>query len=178
MKFAALAGLVFLLAASSQDSPPEPQREHELLRQFEGDWDVRVQLTPDPEKPPTDCSGRETARMGLGGFWLSIRYEGQIDGRSVEGAGTLGYDPLKRKYVGSWTESGSPHLYVMEGEADSSGKVFTLTGEFTDPVTRKAARERIVHTIREADKRTLSFYRYRDDGTEARIGQAEYTRRK
>lgn len=180
MKLSSLIGIISLLAAARQNGreAPKPQKEHELLKQFEGEWEARMKYSTDPNKPPVECSGVETAKVALGGFWLIFGYKGESDGKSVEGSGLMGYDPVKKKYVGTWTDSSSPHLYVMEGEADTAGKVFTLTGEGIDPVTRKTVREKIVHAIRDADSRSLTFYRLRHDGAETKTGEAEYIRKK
>jgi len=39
---------------------------------------------------------------------------------------TLGYDPQKKRYLGTWIGSMMSHLWVYEVELDASGSVLTL----------------------------------------------------
>jgi hypothetical protein len=47
MKIAALVSVSLLLAAQDP-APPKPGKEHELLRRFEGDWDVTTKFAMAP----------------------------------------------------------------------------------------------------------------------------------
>src|SRR5262245_44845874 len=129
---------------------PKPQREHQLLKQFEGEWDTACRFTMEEGKPPMEAKGRETAKVGLGGFWLIIDGRSEMQGKAAEGPktfeghGLLGYDPLKHKYVSAWADSMYPHLMVSEGMADESGKTLTLFGECLDPKTQKMGKAKLV----------------------------------
>ena len=45
---------------------------------------------------------------------------------------TLGYDPDKGRYVGTWIGSMMTHLWVYEGALDAAERVLTLETEGTD----------------------------------------------
>jgi len=42
---------------------------------------------------------------------------------------TLGYDPAKGRFVGTWIGSMMTHLWVYDGELDPAGRVLTLNSE-------------------------------------------------
>lgn len=171
---------LFLAAAVRQDppAPPKPGKEHELLKQLEGKWDVAGKFWMDPSKPPSEVKGSETAKVDLGNFWLRTHFKGEFLGQKIEGRSTLGYGPMKKKYVGSWIDDMMPHLFVMEGDADAAGKVFTLAGEGFDPATGKPAKEKWVIEIKDADTHTMTFYGPGADGKERKTGELTYTKKK
>ncbi len=48
---------------------------------------------------------------------------------------SLGYDPAKKRFVGTWIGSMMTNLWVYDGELDPTGKILTLNAEgpsFTD----------------------------------------------
>ncbi len=111
------------LRAVAQPPAPKPGPEHEMLHKFAGDWDCTVAFMGQESKATAH------SRVILGGFWLVENFKGEFGGAPFEGRGTMGYDPVKKKYVGSWIDSMSPSLFVMEGEYDKDNKCFTETGE-------------------------------------------------
>jgi hypothetical protein len=169
------AFLSLLLVAVAQDAAqmPKPGKEHELLKQLEGKWDVTGKILVDPANP-TEIKGTESSKMDLGGFWLRSHFKGEMLGLKFEGRSDTGYSPLKKKYVGSWIDSFMPHLFVMEGAADEAGKVFTFTGEGFDPATGKPAKEKWVIEIKDADTHTMTFYAAGEDGKERKTGELTY----
>lgn len=117
-----------------------PQKEHEWLMRLVGDWTFEGEGISDPGQPPHKIGGSETARS-IGGMWLQI--EGHVPGGS-EGPDmtsqiTLGYDPAKGRFVGSFIASVMNMMWLYEGQLDADGKVLTLdargptmTGGWTD----------------------------------------------
>ena len=136
-KAAAWAVAVAFLSAwvAAQDQPqvaapqlPTPQKEHEWLKQLAGEWQYDGECAIAPGQPPIKTTGTETTRS-LGGFWVMTENKGQVMGMTVTGVMTLGYDPDRKKYVGTWVDSVSNYLWRYEGEVDASGKVLTLNTE-------------------------------------------------
>jgi hypothetical protein len=180
VKFLSSYLLLFLTAADPQDPPqmPKPGKEHQLLKQFEGKWEVAGKFMMDPSQPAVEIKGTETAKLGLGDFWLLSHFKGEFLGKPFEGRSTTGYSPAKKKYVGTWIDGMMPHLFVMEGDADEAGKVLTLIGDGFDPATGKTARERWAIEIKDVDTHTMSFYTTGADGKERKTGEMIYTRKK
>lgn len=88
----------------------EPQKEHEWLQQLVGDWTYECECTMEPGKgkPPEKFKGSERVRT-LGGLWLLCEGVGEMPGGGTAATlMTLGYDPGKQKYLGTWVGSMIP----------------------------------------------------------------------
>jgi len=165
-----------------QDEPefPRPAKEHSVLRQFEGDWDARCRVIGqgiEADREFLESSGREYAKLGYGGFWLTLDFTGEMHEKSFEGRGTLGWDPVKKKYLLTWFDSLNPRMLIAEGDADPTGKKITVVAGRTDPVTREPYQEKLVFETRDSNTRTLTFLMAGDDG-ERKAMEIVYTRRK
>ena len=187
MKHLAFLGAILLAAgaiAGSQDQDkskpkmPEfkPERQHELLKQFEGEWDIRSRMMMPGEKPE-ETKATETARMALGGFWLQGDYKGEHGGKPVEGQYMTGWEPEKKKYVGMWVCSLSPYPTRYEGTADPNGKSWTFTGECFDPKAGKVSQHRMTFEWTDKDHYVHRFYGPGEGGKETLFGEMHYTRK-
>jgi hypothetical protein len=123
--FLSCAFAASLLAAQELPGLPQPQAEHEWLRQFVGEWETEGQALAAPGEPAMTCKGTMRSRM-LGGFWVVSESQTEMTGASVKAIQTIGYDPEKKKYVGTWVDSMINHLWKYEGEVDETGKKLTL----------------------------------------------------
>ena len=81
---------------------------------------------------PIESKGTEKNELLQGGMWLVSRFEGEMVGMPFTGVGTFGYDPIEKKYVGTWVDSMTPHLMIMKGDYDAATKTMTSTGEGRD----------------------------------------------
>ncbi len=99
----------------SQMMHVEPQKEHAWLQQLVGEWTYEHEARMGPDQPPMKATGTESVRS-LGGLWVLA--EGQTEMPGV-GEGrmlmTLGYDPERKRYVGTWIGSMMTHLWVYDG---------------------------------------------------------------
>jgi hypothetical protein len=125
-----------------------------------------------------ESRGTEKAELVLGGFWLATEYKGEMMGKPFTGRGTMGYDQHKQKYVGTWIDSIASGLYLSEGTADASGKVWTMVAQgYCDNEGRSITMKQI-YEIKDEDTWTLSFLTPNPDGKEMTTGTIEYKRRK
>src|SRR5689334_11143854 len=111
----ATAGLVWAAQekGGQEDHMPKPSKEHEMLKETEGDWDYVMKYKLGPDQPEMESKGTEKCAM-VGGFWsvFDIKTPDMM-GMPWHGHGFIGYDPEKKKYVGSFINSMS--FYVMTG---------------------------------------------------------------
>jgi hypothetical protein len=139
--------------AAAQEAPefPQPQAEHEWLKQFVGEWETTAEASMGPGQPPMTCQGTMSSRM-LGGFWMISESKIEVTGSPMTGVLTVGYDPQKKKYVGTWIDSMMNHLWRYEGALDETGKKLTLEAEGPNFMQAgKTARFRDAYEFKSAD---------------------------
>ena len=181
VKLTLLLALPFGVFPWFQDEPefPKPAKEHSILRQFEGDWDAQCRiLGHGAERDALESSGREYAKLGYGGFWLTLDFSGEMHEKSFEGRGTIGWDPLKKKYLVTWFDSLNPRMLIAEGDADPSGRILTVEATVVDPVCQEPYQKKLVFEIKDKTTRTLNFIMTDDEGKDRRLMEIVYTRRK
>jgi hypothetical protein len=133
--FVVLAGLCFSVSiAQDVPAPSQPESEHKFLQQFVGEWKsvMKAQMGPGQEM---ECEGTMSSKM-LGDIWVVNKTQGDMMGMTMHALQTIGYDPEKKKYVGTWVDSMHNHLWRYEGTVDQSGKKIMLEAEgpsFTSP---------------------------------------------
>jgi hypothetical protein len=162
--------------AQDQKVPFEPTKEHQLLKQFDGEWDYKASCTM-PGKQAMEGTGVETVRYGFGGYWLTIEDRGSMMNKEFTGTGLVGYDPLTRKYVAVWADSMTPFLGRAEGTAESDGKRFTFTFAKEMKKSDMPSPERMVFEFKDPDHRTLRFYGKDDSGKESLWSTMTFTRK-
>lgn len=114
--------------AQGQPQFPGPVKEHQWLKKFVGQWSTTSKASMGPNLPPMECSGTIESRM-IGEFWVVNEMQSDVQGTPMRGLQTIGYDPAKKKCVGTWVDSMVNHLWLYEGTVDESGNKLTLETE-------------------------------------------------
>lgn len=169
--------LATLLLVLAQDMGPKPGKEHEVLKEFEGTWDVTTKFMMAPGQDPVVSKGKETCKLIAGGLFLVIDVDGEMMGGKFVGHGTMGYDTQKKKYTGSWIDSMATGVYLIEGTYDEKTRTLTEWMEGADPQSGQPMKMKMVHQIKDKDNRSLKFL-MSVDGKEIETGSIEYKRRK
>ena len=156
----------------------EPQEEHAWLQKLVGDWTFESECMMGPGKPPERFKGIENVRM-FGGFWMVAEGEGEMPGGGTgKMVMTLGYDPLKKRYVGNWVGTMMSFMFVYDGTMDEAGKVLTLDAEGPSfSGNGKMAKYQDVIEIKSSDHRTLTSRVLAEDGTWNQFMTAHYRRK-
>ena len=158
--------------------PAEPQKEHLWLRRLVGEWAYEFEVPMGPDQPPEKITGTETVRS-LGDLWFVGEGKGPMPGGD-EGTTviTLGYDPQKGRFVGTWIGSMMTYLWVYDGELDEAGKVLTLHAKGPDMAGEgKMVPYKDVITLESDDHRVLRSHAQGDDGEWSQIMEAHYRRK-
>lgn len=181
MRRIAFGGLVIVLLAGSalqalQETPP--QKEHEWLQQLVGEWTVESEMMMGPGMPPVKTTGSESARA-IGGLWVVAELKGTMPtGGPMSAMLTLGYNPEKKKYVGTWVDSVMNHMWHYEGTLDATGKILTLETEGPNMMSPgKTAKYRDVIEIKSKDHKTLTSSAMGEDGKWMTFGTSHYKRK-
>jgi hypothetical protein len=108
----------------------EPHAEHHWLRKLIGEWTYEMEVTEPGKSPVIFTTGTETV-WPVGDLWVVGQARGSTsEGDNVESVITLGYDPQRGHYVGTWIGSPMANLWVYEGSRE--GNVLTLNSEGPD----------------------------------------------
>jgi hypothetical protein len=150
---------------------PKPQAEHGFLQKMVGTWEVTA------KDMTGDDPWTEVVRS-LHGIWFVAEGTGRMPGGGAATTVlTLGFDPAKGKYTGSWIGSMMSHMWVYEGDVSADGTTLSLytTGpDFADPDKTGEYREQIVFT--DDDHRIFTSSAKQPDGSWNQFMEARYAR--
>lgn len=156
---------------------PEATPEHLWLMQLVGEWTIESECVMGPGGEKNKTTGREVVRA-LGDLWVVGEMTADIpDGTQMICLLTIGYDPARGKYVGSWVGSVMTHMFTYEGERDATGNTLTLscTGpSFEDPA--KTANYQDIIEMRGPDERGFYSQIQNADGTWFRFQEGLFRR--
>ena len=107
-------------------SMPTPSKGHRQLARLAGDWEGDETMHPSPWDPAGGAAvGRNSNRVGLGGFAVISDYEQIRDGATTfTGHGVYTYAPDSDQYTLHWFDSMGAPPEVFVGGFD--GDVLTL----------------------------------------------------
>jgi len=156
----------------------QPQKEHEWLQKLVGDWTWEHDAA-EPGKPAETYKGTESVRS-IDGLWTVGEGQGGMpDGGGMTSIMTLGYDPAKQRYVGTFIASVMTNLWIYEGELDAARNVLVLGTEgpsFADP--SKTAKYKDTIRFENDDYRILTSAYQTDDGQWNEFMTAHYRRKR
>lgn len=143
----------------------EPQKEHQWLQKLVGEWTYETEVTSGADQPPEKATGIEKVRS-LGNLWVLAESQGEIPGcGAVTMLITLGYDPQKQRYVGTWVGSMMTYLWLYDGELDISEKVLTLNSEGPAMTgNERMAKYKDVIEFKSDDHRVMTSHVLGEDG--------------
>ncbi|TDK37641.1 DUF1579 domain-containing protein [Rhizobium deserti] len=151
---------------------PKPQMEHSFLQRMVGAWEVHAPEMSDGAPWTEVC-------RSLQGIWFVAEGSGQMPGGGAATTIlTLGYDPAKNKYVGSWIGSMMNHIWVYEGEVSEDGttlSLYTVGPDMAEPDKTCDYREQIIFT--DDNHRIFNSSARQPDGSWKQFMEAHYTRK-
>jgi Protein of unknown function (DUF1579) len=166
-----------LARAQEEGQPPQASGAHKLLQKDVGTWDATIKIWPQEGAEPMESKGTEKNELLPGGMWLITRFEGEVIGMPFTGVGTVGYDPVEKKYVGTWVDSISPHLTTLKGDYDEAKKTFTAVAEGRDFQTGEITKSKHISKYTDENTRSFEIHAKEKDGKERKVMEIQYKRR-
>jgi hypothetical protein len=186
MQFATLTATVALwvgacavqetLAQGTLAAPPTD--EHAWLQQLVGEWTAVAEANMGPGVAPMKVDCTESMRS-IGGLWVVGEGSAIFSGVTVTSMLTIGYDPTKKTFVGSWVDSTQTHMWTYLGKLDETRTTLILEAEgpdFVDPT--KTAHYRDIIELLGKDKRVLTSWVLDANGNWTSLMRAEYARKR
>jgi hypothetical protein len=170
------ASLVPTIAAAQGPPMPTPGPEHAVLKEDVGTWDASIEMMAPGAPPAPPSKGVEVNTIGCNGLCLVTDFKGQIMGGPFEGHGVTTWDPSKKAYVGSWSDSMTSGLATTEGTWDAAKKTLNTTMVTPDGSGGTMKMRSTVEYA--AGKRVFSMYMPGPDGKEMPTMRITYTKRK
>ena len=153
--------------------------EHKKVEEMVGTWETETKSWMFPGTEPMVSTGTAEFRLLFNGRYIEQKFKCKMGEAAYEALGLEGYDRIKKKYVSIWMDNMSTGIFMMEGTADESGKVYTYHGKMDDPMTGQ--KDKVIKSVaREIDANNVVFEMYDTlpDGTEFKNMEITYTRKK
>lgn len=177
--FAPVMLLLWAVVVSAQAPPAATGPEADVLKKELGTWDAEMTVwMGGPESEPATFPASEVNSMM--GPWLISKFESNFGGMEFKGHAQMCYDPIKKKLVGTWIDSMSPHLNTMEGTYDPETRSTTTISSGIDAQTGEMNKSRAVTKYIDDDTKVMKMFML-DPETEAEKFKAfeiKYTRQK
>lgn len=158
-----IATMILAMVGSTcwaQGPAPEPTEQHKMLAKEAGEWEGVMKMHCDPSGPPMETPCTETNVLLDGGLWLLSEFEaGPFKGR-----GQYGYDPDKKKFVGTWVDNQSSALFLMEGTYDETTGELTYLSTMKNPATGADTPTKLVAKFINDDQKQFAIYMQNADG--------------
>ena len=154
----------------------QPTKEHEMFKFDVGMWDATMKIWPAPDAEPMESKGTEKNELLAAVCGCSSRFEGKIGEMKFSGAGTFGYDPTEKKFVGTWVDSMNPYMLTMKGDYDEATKTMTMMGENREPDGKMHKSKEISRRL-DDNTRLFELHMQGDDGKYFKMIEIKYKRR-
>jgi hypothetical protein len=153
-----------------------PTEQHRWLEQWVGEWQYDTVATMGPGQPDERHTGSERVRS-LGGLWIVCEGRGTMPGGGeATTLMTLGWDPARARFVGTWCGSMMTHLWRYDGSLDAERRVLTLETEGPSFSGEGLAAYRDAFEVRSRAERVLTSHARDADGGWHQFMTATYRR--
>ncbi len=154
----ALVCTVAIAAGTAYFAPqemPQPTEHHKMILKGVGEWEGSMTMYGMGPEPMT-IPAKESV-TALGQFWTQSRFSCDFGGMAFEGSATSGYDPAKKKFVGTWIDNMSTSITVMEGDYDKKAGTLTMHYKGPHPATGEMVAHRNVSKFTD-DTYSMEFF--------------------
>ncbi len=154
--------------------PVKPDPEHRKVLAGVGEWEGSVIMNVPGMDEPMEMPCKESIKA-IGDFWTTSEFTGNFGGMPFNGASTLGYDPVKKKFVGTWIDNQHPYMAMMEGDWDAEKNAIVLHYDMYDTMSGSFLKMRN-ETVHADGKYVITFFQLSDEG-ESEMMRIEMTKK-
>lgn len=134
---------------------PQPTDEHRWLQSHLGDWKVQCKFFTGPET--MEVEGSDSVEQH-GPFFVLGHFRASMFGQEFRGLATMGFDTATNRFVSTWCDSFSSHIYQFAGTLSEDKKVLEMSGTNPEPHSGKPAVWRTVETTVDENTRTFEMF--------------------
>jgi hypothetical protein len=164
--------------AEMMEKMAAPGPQHERLQKLAGQWIATVRWTWDPSQAMQETKSTSVITTLMDGRYSQEVNAGEMQGRPFQGMGLTGYDNILKKYVSVWFDNMGTGFMTSQGTPDATGSVVNWTSEFTDAMTGKTKKCRLVTRFQDDDHRVFEMFDKGPDGKEFKAMEITYERSK
>lgn len=152
-----------------------PGEHHDQLKVFAGNWKTTTKFWMMPGSEPQVSQGTCKNEWILGGRFLQSSFKSTSAEHPFEGFGLLGYDTLRKQHVSVWCDTDSTMAGVSYGDCDATGKVFTYTASYENPMSGPQ-KMKMVSKVIDDKKHVFTLHNVAPDGKEQLALEVTYER--
>ena len=169
-----LSGLATLLVTSAasaalfithpfQDAPVQANDHHRRIQKGAGEWEGTIKMWMPGMEDGMESPCQESVRT-VGEYWTVSDFSMEFMGVKFAGSSSMGYDTTKNKYVGTWIDSMTTSLTVMEGEWDADKKAIVMHYQMFEPMSGEMVDMRSEMKHLDGGVVESTFYQVTDEG--------------
>ena len=128
---------------------------HKKLKTIRADYEQTFKWWRSADAEPHASTSRSTTDRILEGRFVTQNVRGTWLGSGFEGLATMGYDNGTQEYVMTWMDTLSTRIMLSRGTCNDAGDVFTLRGEYYDPIAGAVRKVKIILKILNTKGETL-----------------------
>lgn len=168
-------------AMESCTAAQKPGAQHELLKRFVGDWNLKTKVWMMPGTPPMESAGTSSIKSVLDGRFIVEDFKSMMMGMPYNGVGMQGFNNLSGQFEGTWTSTMDTHIFTMKGTLqpgkDGKMNVINCYGEMDEPMMGLVGRMiNYRTTIIDKDHHTFEIFDLAA-GPDYKVIEIEYTRK-
>ncbi len=153
-----------------------PGAAHQVLNERVGRWSLAVKMFMPGAPAPMESTGTNEVKWIMDGRYLQDTTTGESMGQTFSGLGTMGYDNLKQKYVGTWVDNMGTGIGVAEGTYDAATRTWTYACHNPDLMAGGYVPARSVERMVDHNHMVMQVFQAGPDGKEYMCMEISYTR--
>jgi len=147
-----------------QEPPmPEVTDHHKRVLAGVGEWEGTITMFMPGMEPQTMPAQEKVEAVGE--YWTTSTFTSDMGGMQFTGKSSLGYDSDKKQYVGTWIDSTTTYLTVMQGEFDAKKNMLVTRWKGPNWAGDGSMIDFRNETVVRADASVSTFYMGAGEGT-------------